>query len=126
LNLSEIRHWPFVDCCYLAPDCYDNRCYQESDVFSFGLILYELLVGQPALDKEWMKRSIARQVALHNCRTKIPKCIVPSTRRLIADCWATDPGDRLSFQQIVEQLVKMKMGVLRGAQDGFIGVLSVT
>jgi TPR repeat protein len=44
-------NWPSINSCYLAPECYDHHYSQMSDVFSFGLIVYELLVGHPAFPK---------------------------------------------------------------------------
>jgi hypothetical protein len=35
----------------LAPECYDDIIAPESDVFSFGLILYALIVGRPVIPK---------------------------------------------------------------------------
>jgi serine/threonine protein kinase len=42
---------PSVDFHYLAPESYDGKIVPENDVFSFGVILYELIVGQPLFPK---------------------------------------------------------------------------
>jgi aurora kinase len=106
------RCWPSFDCHYLAPESYDNRYYPESDVFSFALILYELLVGQPAFSKDLTIYQIAFKVVIKRERPDIPKFVLPNTRELIEDCWATDPGDWPSFEEIVERLVKMKFKLM--------------
>jgi serine/threonine-protein kinase len=54
--------WPFGDFRYLAPECYELQYFQESDVFSFGIILYELLTGQSAFSKELTPYQIAFKV----------------------------------------------------------------
>jgi serine/threonine protein kinase len=33
---------------YTAPECFENQPTLRSDVFSFGVILYEMLTGKPA------------------------------------------------------------------------------
>jgi serine/threonine protein kinase len=98
LHSSEICNWPSVDFLYLAPECYDRHYFPESDAFSFGLILYELLVGQSAFGKELKKESIACQVFIEKFRPKIPK-FAPDPRLLsiacqvITDCWVPDPDE---------------------------------
>jgi hypothetical protein len=42
----------------------------------------------------------------------IPKSVLPATQELITDCWAKEPGYRLSFEEIVERLKQMKFKVM--------------
>jgi hypothetical protein len=61
MNPSKFRVWPSVDFRYLAPECYDEKSYPESDGFSFVLILHELLVGQPAFGKNLTTNPLQRK-----------------------------------------------------------------
>jgi serine/threonine protein kinase len=108
LNHCETSAFPSVDFRYLAPECYDSKCSKESDVFSFGLILYELVTGKPVFAKELEEPCIARKVVLDNYRPEIPEFVLPSARKLIIDCWATDPGERPGFAEIVDRLAEMR------------------
>jgi serine/threonine protein kinase len=103
----------FIDSYYVAPECYDNHYSQMSDVFSFGLILYELLTGQPVFAKELTPEEIAFKVAVKHALPDIPEFVFPSARELITDCWAEEPGDRPCFEDIVDRLKEMKFKVMR-------------
>jgi serine/threonine protein kinase len=97
----------YVDSHYLAPECYDNQSFLESDVFSFALILYELVVGKPAFSKNLKQQAVAKLLIVENVRPDIPNCVLPEVAKLIRDCWATDSGDRPSFHQILQRLERM-------------------
>jgi hypothetical protein len=99
--------WAYVDSHYLAPECYDRQSSLESDVFSFGLILYELVVGKPAFSKNLKQRAVAKLLILDDSRPDIPDFVLPEVAKLICDCWATDPDDRPSFHQILVRLERM-------------------
>jgi serine/threonine protein kinase len=101
-----------LDFRYLAPECYDRCHLPESDVFSFGMILYELLTGQPGFPKELTQNKIAFRVILDDERPQIPEFVVPSARKLITDCWGKEPSDRLSFEEIVDRLKNIKFKVM--------------
>jgi serine/threonine protein kinase len=113
LHPNAICEWPSGDSRYLAPECYDNSYFQESDVFSFGMILYELLVGQRAFPN-LKPQQIAHKVVINDERPTIPEFVLPSARNLITDCWSTEPGDRASFDEIMDRLKQMKFKVIPG------------
>jgi hypothetical protein len=113
-NPDDPRDWPSVDSRYLAPECYDNCYLPASDVFSFGLIVYELLTGWPAFSKELTKYQIAFKVRVKDERPEIPEFVLPAARNLITDCWATEPEDRPLFEEIVERLTQIKFKVIPG------------
>jgi serine/threonine protein kinase len=58
--------WPFGDSHYLAPECYDNVVTSHSDVFSFGLILYELIVREPAIPKTTNPHKVGMMLVMEN------------------------------------------------------------
>jgi serine/threonine-protein kinase len=101
-----------VDASYLAPECYDNDCSQMSDVFSFGLILYELLTGKPVFSKELTRNEIMFKVAVKYKLPDIPEFVLPSVRELIKECLAEKPHHRIHFDDIVDQLKEMKFKVM--------------
>jgi serine/threonine protein kinase len=103
---------PFMDSYYFAPECYENSCSQMSDVFSFGMILYELLTGQAVFSKELSRIKIAFMVAVKHELPDIPEFVLPSARELITACWAKEPGDRPAFDDIVDRLKEMKFKVM--------------
>jgi serine/threonine protein kinase len=109
---NKASDWPSGDFHYLAPECYDHSYSQMSDVFSFGVILYELLVGKPAFPKDWKRIEIACAVAVKHKMPDIPKFVRPSVRELITECWAEEPGDRPPFDDIVDRLNEMKFKVM--------------
>jgi hypothetical protein len=52
------------------------------------------------------------KVALKRARPDIPKFVLPSARELITDCLSEEPGDRPSFDEIVDCLKEMKFRVM--------------
>jgi hypothetical protein len=109
---NAINGMPFVDSHYFAPECFDNRHSQRRDVFSFGLILYELLTGQPVISNKLTLNEIAFKVAVKHELPDIPKFVFRSARELITDCWAEEPNDRPSFNEIVDRLKEIKFKVM--------------
>jgi serine/threonine protein kinase len=93
---------------YAAPEVlFDDPITRKVDVFSFGLILYEILVGDSVFPKTvtGMKRVVSMQA--QDKRPEIPSNIESRVRDLIERCWSPDPSDRLTFREIFMRLDRM-------------------
>jgi serine/threonine protein kinase len=99
---------PRGDAHYLAPECYENIIVPENDIFSFGLILYELMVGEPVFPKSMIHQDVMGKLVLGNWEPNIPSSVHPRTRDLIRDCWAVNFLERLSFNEILDRLKEMR------------------
>jgi serine/threonine protein kinase len=86
---------------YAAPERYNEEIPTASvDVFSFGLILYEILAGQAVFPDDLTPFEIIR---MHEqaVRPEIPDHVYPHIQDLIRRCWSAEPIDRPSFDEIL-------------------------
>jgi serine/threonine protein kinase len=56
--------FPLGDSHYMAPECCENEDGPESDVFSFALILYEIVTGRHDFRKHFPPPRIAKMVVI--------------------------------------------------------------
>jgi serine/threonine protein kinase len=89
---------------YMAPEVMEARCVPTTklDIFSLGLVLYEVLVGESVFPKGGDPATVMRIVKLHQdgWRPTIPDSIHPAVRRVIEDCWSKNPDDRPTIDEI--------------------------
>jgi len=92
---------------WMAPEMIKGKCYgRKVDVYSFGLILWELVSGTlPFADMNPVQVAVA--VIDKNSRPVIPTHCPHGLRDLINQCWALKPQKRLEFCQIVRVLEQM-------------------
>jgi serine/threonine protein kinase len=86
---------------YVPPDV--NPLTSAADVYCFGFLLYEILIGPPQIDES----ASVPELVMGTMRGKRP--VIPGTvdgwiRSLIERCWSGNPGDRPSFEQIIGEL----------------------
>lgn len=99
---------------YMAPEVLLGAEYNEKvDVFSFGIIMFELFSGYLIFSRTAVKGDeaetleYAKQVA-EGHRESFPGFFPPGLRALIASCWAQDPNERPSFADVLRALVEIK------------------
>jgi serine/threonine protein kinase len=106
-----------VDAHYSAPECFNGEPTLKSDVFSFGLILYELLTGQPVFSPHLEHPTVMRMILSDRARPDIPDSITPEVKLLIEDCLKYKPYKRPSFETILSRLDKIGFQITDGVNS---------
>jgi serine/threonine protein kinase len=102
---------------YAAPETYDDIIAPESDVFSFGMIVYELIVGRAVFLENRYPYKVPVALVLKDWRPDIPDTVVPVTKKLIRDCLALDYRDRPSFTEILQRLEAIDFKLMAGVNS---------
>ncbi|KAK8938851.1 Serine/threonine-protein kinase CTR1 [Platanthera zijinensis] len=107
-SAREDRHLPCQDtaCRYVAPEVLRNEEYGTGvDVFSFALILQEMIEGRPPLsdiqDSEVPKVYMSKERPPFKAS---PKLYCYGMKELIEQCWCDNPANRPTFREIICRL----------------------
>ncbi|KAL8228348.1 hypothetical protein R6Q57_015932 [Mikania cordata] len=92
---------------WMAPEVIEHKPYDlKADVFSFGIVLWELLTGR--LPYEYLTPvQAAIGVVQKGLRPTIPKNTQPKLAQLLVRCWQKDPSLRPNFSEIIDILKKI-------------------
>jgi len=89
-----------------------NNFNEKSDVYSYGVILWELWTRSNPCPSEMPHHHFARKICAENYRPPIPDDIPDKWVKLIENCWSTDSTSRPSLNKILDQLVSFEQDIL--------------
>lgn len=115
---------------WMAPEVIEHKPYDhKADIFSFGVVLWELLTGKLPYD-HLTPLQAAVGVVQKGLRPAIPNDTHPKLVELLVKCWEQDPASRPDFSEIITILQKFAKEVGDDGEDrrreksgGFLSVL---
>jgi serine/threonine protein kinase len=84
----------------MAPKLSDEEYAQKVDVYSFALILYEIMTGCRGFSPDSPPMHILNRISNERYRPTIPDSVLPWVRKLFQKCWDFDPDKRPAFSVI--------------------------
>jgi len=85
-----------------------NSFTDKSDVYSLGIILWELWARTCPCPSDMPHHHFARLVYAENYRPAFPNEVPEKWSKLIQSCWGPDPTERAIVIKIVEQLIPIE------------------
>jgi TPR repeat protein len=106
---------------YRAPEMTTPNYTEKVDVWSFGLILYEILTdGKGLADDQQILQNIKT-----GGRPSIPSDFDKDMELIVTKCWDSDPNARPSFAEIVDLFTNKAFGVYPDAdRDAIAGYIA--
>jgi serine/threonine protein kinase len=106
---------------YAAPELYQDAgpCTNKVDVFAFGLMLYEIVVGSPVFDPREPPFPIMRRL-LAGEMPSVPDRYGIVMQQLIPRCWSMNPDSRPSFSDILEEFRQNDLALIPGADSDVV------
>lgn len=124
LGLSKVKQQTFVSggvrgtLPWMAPELLNGSSSlvsEKVDVFSFGIVMWELLTGEePYANMHY--GAIIGGIVNNTLRPTVPRWCDAAWKALMEKCWAADPGDRPTFLEIARSLRAMEVSIAAKGQ----------
>ncbi|PSS04868.1 Serine/threonine-protein kinase [Actinidia chinensis var. chinensis] len=116
-RVKEDRPLTYQDssCRYVAPEVFRNEEYDTKvDVFSFALILQEMIEGRPPFYEKEENEVAKAYAAKVRPPFRAPRKSYPhGLKELIEECWSENPTKRPTFRHILDRLENIYSSMAR-------------
>ncbi|BFU18361.1 protein kinase, putative [Entamoeba histolytica HM-1:IMSS-B] len=91
---------------YIAPECYQDKYYNASDVFSFAITAWELFYAKEPYS-ECKSVFDIKNIVINGGRLEIDEKMPDKLRSLIVNCWKQEPNERPNFLAISKSMTEI-------------------
>ena len=99
---------------YVAPEVLHGKDYtMASDIYSFGIVAYELITGLPPYHDIPHGNDLALDIC-QGLRPKIPSYVPKLLTKLIVECWDAQPEKRPTSKKLFTIIYKWQISVFHG------------
>ena len=108
-----------MDSAYIAPEVLQRKNYtQQADVYSFGMVLYELFSGKRAFhDHIHRKHRHLLDPLIESGDRPDPEDLPKHIRSLVQRCWSENPDARPTSQEVCEELEQLHKEYVQSSQE---------
>ncbi|KAG8001983.1 Mitogen-activated protein kinase kinase kinase 10 [Nibea albiflora] len=97
---------------WMAPEVIKLSLFSKSsDVWSFGVLLWELLTGEVPY-REIDALAVAYGVAMNKLTLPVPSTCPEPFAQLLGECWSPNPRSRPSFTSILRRLLAIEQSAM--------------
>ncbi|XP_034025105.1 mitogen-activated protein kinase kinase kinase 10 [Thalassophryne amazonica] len=97
---------------WMAPEVIKLSLFSKSsDVWSFGVLLWELLTGEVPY-REIDALAVAYGVAMNKLTLPVPSTCPEPFAQLLAECWSSNPRSRPLFTSILRRLLAIEQSAM--------------
>jgi hypothetical protein len=86
----------------------DGIYTEKADIYSYAIVLWEVAAKAIPFSERGNFGAVVEDAVLNGERPIMPTTIDPAFKKLMVQCWAQNPKDRPSFEEIIESLVEQK------------------
>lgn len=105
----------------MAPELFDGgQVTEKVDVFSFGVLCWEMLTGQVPWGEVPSPMQIIYYVGVLAQRPPVPSACPEFLKNLIEMCWAESPAARPGFKEILARLKQMQIDAEASGQADLV------
>jgi len=112
-GITETQMGPVA---WMAPENFHQRYSSKSDVWSFGIVLYEIVAGKPPHENYHDLFDLALKIRDHHLRPEIPENCDSGLAEIMEMCWRPNPADRPTFEEL-SVMLKNRMNELEENPD---------
>jgi hypothetical protein len=105
---------------HVAPEVLSSgRLSKAADVYAFGIMMFEVFTNQTAY-AGCHSGAIVERVVIRGERPPVPRSMPPQYALLMQRCWAANPDDRPSFEQVIACLDLLLDNLTSSDDEGHI------